>query len=159
MKIIECFSEKNILSTYPVMLQLRPGLPDANTYLKLIKNLQAHEKFRLIAIYESDICVGAAGFRVQSTLFRNGHAEIYVNDLIVDSKCRGAGYGKALIDWLREETHKISDCIGLTLDSGNQRVETHEFYRKQGFNQTALHFYCPKHQESVAGLKNYQTKA
>jgi len=155
MKIIECLSDEHILSTYQVMLQLRTTLPDGDTYLRLVKRLQSNEKFRLVAAFDNDVCIAVAGFRVQSTLFRNGHAELYINDLIVDQKHQGQGHGKALINWLKLETYKIPDCIGITLDSGNQRVETHAIYRKLGFNQTALHFYCPKSPEPAVNEEIY----
>lgn len=59
--------------------------------------------------------------------------------LVVDEPYRGQGIGKKLLErtegWLAE--HGITK---LTLTSGYQRTEAHEFYRRLGYADTGLRF-------------------
>jgi GNAT superfamily N-acetyltransferase len=59
--------------------------------------------------------------------------------LVVDEPYRGRGIGKKLLEvaeaWLRER-----GIAKLTLTSGHQRKEAHEFYRRLGYTETGLRF-------------------
>lgn len=62
--------------------------------------------------------------------------------LVVDSRCRGEGIGRALLGacekWARSRSaHKIM------LNSGKHRNEAHEFYRGVGYEETGLRFVKP----------------
>ena len=59
--------------------------------------------------------------------------------LVVDEPHRGRGIGKRLLEqverWLQERgVNKLS------LTSGKQRIEAHEFYRRLGYEQTGFRF-------------------
>ncbi len=53
--------------------------------------------------------------------------------------CAAAGYGKALLDWLKAEARR-QDCARLQLDSGTHRQDAHAFYLRERLRIEAFHF-------------------
>lgn len=140
MIIKECLSPNEIKSTFSVMKQLREKLADEAQYLALIQSLKQTEGYRLIALFDEEKCVAAAGFRIKRCLFGNGLLELYVDDFVTDASQRSKGRGKKLFAWLENEAIKL-DCAALILDSGTQRLAAHKFYEREGMSVTSLHFY------------------
>lgn len=65
--------------------------------------------------------------------------ELYIPELIVREKFQNQGIGKKLINSClsiakEKKYHRIR------LESGNQRKESHKFYKKLGFEQSSLSF-------------------
>ena len=52
--------------------------------------------------FEGDRCVAVAGFRVL-THHLAWHDTLYVDDLSTLPEARGRGYGRALLEWCKEE--------------------------------------------------------
>ena len=67
---------------------------------------------------------------------------LYVDDLNTDERYRSQGYGRRLLDWLKQEA-KEKGCDELHLDSGVQRGQTHRFYFREGLTINAYHFRIP----------------
>ena len=63
----------------------------------------------------------------------------YVASLITNKEDRGKGYGKFLLDYVKEKS-KEKDCKALILDSGLPRVEAHGFYEHYGFAKNCYGF-------------------
>ncbi len=63
----------------------------------------------------------------------------YVASLITNEEDRGKGYGKFLLDYVKEKS-KENDCKALILDSGLPRVEAHGFYEHYGFAKNCYGF-------------------
>ena len=64
---------------------------------------------------------------------------MYIPELIVSKDHQNKGIGKKLI----EACIKLANdrkCHRIRLESGNQRKESHIFYKKLGFDQSALSF-------------------
>lgn len=140
-EIKTCKTDEEIMSTFLVMKQLRPALSEA-TYVEMIRKLEK-EGYTLVALYDGGVCYTVAGFRKQSSLFRNGDTELYVNDLVTDTEKRGQGYGHEMMEWLKAAVKELG-CVAMTLDSGNQRQDAHKFYAKEGMLQPSLHFNRPR---------------
>lgn len=136
MPIIIAKSDEQILSTYPLMKQLRPHLKKEN-YLEQIKTLQSDDGYRLIVYMEDETPKAAAGYRMAKNLAWDKH--IYVDDLITDVQSRGRGYAEDLFNWLEEEV-KRNNCVALHLDSGVQRHDAHRFYLNRKMNISSHHF-------------------
>ena len=95
------------------------------------------DKQILVAELDSKI-VGMASLMFISRLNRD-KLELYIPELIVSEENRGKGLGNKLI----EQCIKIAKekkCHMIKLESGNQRIESHQFYKKLGFIQHALSF-------------------
>ena len=65
--------------------------------------------------------------------------EMYIPELIVLGKYQRQGIGKKLIDACISLA-KQKDCHRIRLESGIQRKESHEFYKKLGFVQSSYFF-------------------
>jgi len=133
-------TDAEIEACFEVMAELRPHLKK-NQFLSTVRNMES-EGFRLIYIATDNIAtdnkvVAAAGYRICSNLFMGKH--LYVDDLVTANANRSSGYGKRMIEWLRDEA-KRSNCKFLHLDSGTHRGRAHKFYFQEGFTIASYHF-------------------
>lgn len=65
--------------------------------------------------------------------------EMYIPELIVTRDHRNSGIGKKLIEHCVTLAKK-KDCYRIRLESGNQRKDSHLFYKNLGFEQSSLSF-------------------
>ncbi len=65
--------------------------------------------------------------------------EMYIPELIVTKKHQYKDIGTMLVKSCIELAKK-NKCHRIRLESGNQRKNSHRFYKKMGFEQTALFF-------------------
>jgi N-acetylglutamate synthase-like GNAT family acetyltransferase len=65
--------------------------------------------------------------------------ELYIPELVVSKDNRGSGVGKSLMESCVNMAKK-KKCFRIRLESGNQREDAHEFYKKIGFEQSALSY-------------------
>lgn len=65
--------------------------------------------------------------------------EMYIPELIVTKEYRNTGIGKKLIEHCILLAKK-KDCYRIRLESGNQRKDSHLFYKNLGFEQSSLSF-------------------
>jgi GNAT superfamily N-acetyltransferase len=128
-------TDTDINDTYPVMQELRPHINEQE-YLHRIRHQQL-DGYLLAFIRELKDVVAVAGFRSGDNLAW-GHF-LYVDDLVVLPEYRSRGYGKALLDWLREYARQ-QGCEQLHLDSGFQRKDAHRFYEREGMKSEGYHF-------------------
>ena len=138
--------------------RVRPG--EAGLVLSFIRELAEYEKLsHEVEATEADIADALFGDRPQlycaiaewngeavgfAVWFANfstfsGRHGIYLEDLFVRPSHRGKGLGKALLEWLSREAHRLG-CGQVHLDSGLQRLDAHRFYERESFRKTAFHF-------------------
>jgi len=65
--------------------------------------------------------------------------EFWIPELVVAKEYRNQGIGKLLIQKC-ESIAKRKHCYRMRLESGNDRIKSHQFYKKIGFKQIALTF-------------------
>lgn len=128
-------TDKEIQACFDVMSELRPHL-QSDTFLSTIRQMQS-EGFQLVFIEDNGEVVATAGYRIYTNLFMGKH--LYVDDLVTAEKVRSQGYGKRLVDWLRDKAIK-GQCNIYHLDSGTQRTQAHKFYFREGFTIASFHF-------------------
>lgn len=138
MNIIECNTDTEIMSTYPVMSQLRPHVGE-EMYLDLIREMEG-QGGRLIAATHDESVVGCAFFRQETRLFTG--PMVYVDDLVSDENTRSKGVGHALIEWMSDFC-KSKGVKHLVLDSAVHRGKGHKFYFREGFTITSFNFKKP----------------
>lgn len=63
----------------------------------------------------------------------------YLAGIITDEKYRGMGYGRRMVDHVKELA-KERDCKAIILDSGMPRKSAHAFYEKYGFEKSCYGF-------------------
>ena len=83
---------------YPAMRELRPHL-DADTFVRVVREPQ-RDGYLLAALLVQGRATAVAGFRIKRTLFCDKF--LYVDHLATLSTEQSKGYGKVLLQWLRE---------------------------------------------------------
>lgn len=134
-------SEMEIGSCFPVMVELRPHLSEAEFLLR-IKRQQSVAGYKLVFLEDEGWVKAVAGFRITECLAWEKF--LYVDDLVTRSGERSKDYGQALFDWLVEYA-KESECRELHLDSGVQRFGAHRFYLQNRMEITCHHFELKLH--------------
>lgn len=131
-------SELDLLRCFPVLLELRPHLVEAEFVAQVRR--QAQHGFRIGYLSEEDAVKAVAGFRLTESLFAGPF--LYVDDLITTESARSKGYGGALFGWLVDYA-RAHGCRSIELDSGVQRFAAHRFYLRQRMAIAAHHFSLP----------------
>lgn len=129
-------TDKEIMSTFNMFKQLRPGLRE-DEFIEKIRRLQDMYHYHIVAVCEDGEIKAAAGYRITESLAWGNY--FYVDDLITDESSRRKGFANMLWEWLINEAKK-SDCQQFHLDSGVQRHDAHRFYLKGGLDITCHHF-------------------
>lgn len=136
MTIAPAETDEQIAATFDVMHQLRPHLT-RDEYVPLVRQLMASDGFRLAAVTDGGEVRAVAGYRYMSMLYCG--RLLYIDDLVSDERVRSRGYGKALLDWLKEEGRR-EGCSEVQLISRTIREQAHRFYFREGFGIECFHF-------------------
>jgi GNAT superfamily N-acetyltransferase len=119
----------------PVLRQLRTHLDEAS--FAAIHRAGRAQGLTFTTRWDADRCVAVAGWRVIDTTHVG--RKLYVDDLVTDEQVRSGGHGGALLDHLAERATELG-CRTIELDSGEQRLDAHRFYRREGFVSYLVHF-------------------
>jgi GNAT superfamily N-acetyltransferase len=112
---------------------------DVDTFRKLItKYLTDSDKQILVVVLDDVKIIGMASMVFLPRLNRTT-LEMYIPELVVLEKYHNQGIGKKLINSCIVLA-KEKKCHRIRLESGNQRKESHQFYKHLGFEQSALSF-------------------
>lgn len=136
MTIEHAETDEQIAATYDVMRQLRPHLV-REAYVPLVRALMASDSFRLAALTDEGAVRAVAGYRVMTMLYCG--RLLYLDDLVADEHARSRGYGRRLLEWLKEEGRR-QGCGELQLISRVVREQAHRFYFREGFGIECFHF-------------------
>jgi GNAT superfamily N-acetyltransferase len=128
-------TDEAINACYPVMRELRPHIDEAEFLVRVRE--QEKEGYRLVSLYENEIPVAVAGFRINTNLVCGRF--LYIDDLVTLPEHRSKGYGAALLNWLRDYARE-HQCQQLELDSGLHRLDAHRFYEREKVVKAAYHF-------------------
>ena len=129
-------SDDDIRSCFPVMLELRTHLADAEEFLRRVRQQMA-EGYRLAFLEDEGEVRAVSGFRIFTALHEG--RLMHVDDLVTDGMQRSRGYGDRLFDWLVAYA-RSEGCNRVRLDSGVQRFGAHRFYLRKRMAITAHHF-------------------
>lgn len=104
---------------------------------KVIQYIQDSDK----EIFVAEIDFKIIGLACVITLTRLNHIypEMYIPELIVQENFQNQGIGSQLVAACLDLAKK-ENCFRIRLESGNERKESHKFYKKLGFKQTSLSF-------------------
>ena len=136
MTIDRAETDEQIAATYDVMRQLRPHL-SREEYVPLVRGMMASDGFRLAAVTDEGQVRAVAGYRYMTMLYCG--RLLYLDDLVSDEQSRSRGYGRALLDWLKEEGRR-EGCTELQLISRTTREGAHRFYFREGFGIECFQF-------------------
>ncbi|AJM93078.1 GNAT family N-acetyltransferase [Nitrosopumilus piranensis] len=112
---------------------------DIDSFRKLVKKyiIDSDKQIRVTILDDTKI-VGMVSLMFLSRLNRDT-LEMYIPELVVIEKYRNQGIGKKLINSCIDFA-KEKKCHRIRLESGNQRTESHQFYKHLGFEQSAFSF-------------------
>lgn len=135
MKIQLAASDEDILKCREVILELRPHLKEEN--FVFITRRMFSEGTKMVFIEENGRAVAAGVFRINYYYHRGKN--IYIDDLTTLPESRSKGYGKKILDWIKQYgiDHEVAN---IHLDSGTHRVGAHKLYLNYGFKITSFHF-------------------
>jgi GNAT superfamily N-acetyltransferase len=136
MLVKQMTSDEEVMSNFTIMKRLRTDLQE-NTFLSTVRSMEQKYGYRLAAVIDEDEVVCVAGYRISESLAWKQF--LYVDDLITSDNVRSNGYGKAMLNWLRDQA-EITGCEQFHLDSGVQRFDTHRFYFRERMAITCYHF-------------------
>jgi GNAT superfamily N-acetyltransferase len=133
----------DIPSLLELLYELGRPKPQKNNELekftKLLKNyMQEDDKKILVAQIDNSKIIGMISMVFLSRLNQNT-LEMYVPELIVSQNYHSKGIGKKLINF-SIKLGKEKQCHRIRLESGNQRVESHKFYKHLGFEDSSIFF-------------------
>jgi len=108
-------------------------------FTALLKNyMQEDDKKILVAEIDNSKIIGMISMVFLSRLNQKT-LELYIPELIVSQNYRSQGIGKKLIN-SSIEIGKEKKCHRIRLESGNQRIESHKFYKHLGFEDSSIFF-------------------
>lgn len=119
----------------PVLQELRPHLTE--DLLAQVLEEGGPQGLRFTAVFAEGRCVAVAGWRI--IVNTSAIRKLYVDDLSTAAAVRSRGYGRMLLDALRERAI-AAGCRSLDLDSGVQRFDAHRFYLRERMDIVAHHF-------------------
>ena len=112
---------------------------DIDAFRKLLKKYMLDsDKEVLVAVLDSMKIVGMVSLMFLPRLNRDT-LEMYIPELVVQKQYQSQGIGKRIIDSCIE-LGKQKKCHRIRLESGNQRKDSHNFYKHLGFEQSSLSF-------------------
>ena len=135
-------TDKDIPFILELLYDLDRPIPIDEKEIKVFRNkikdyFLDPQKTILVAKQDSKI-VGFVSIILLRRLNR-AKLEMYIPELIVTKQLRNLGIGKKLIQYCIDLAKK-KDCYRIRLESGNQRKNSHKFYKSIGFEQSALSF-------------------
>jgi len=119
----------------PVLQELRPHL--SAELLDQVLHEGAPQGLTFTAVFEGERCVAVAGWRIIANT--SAIRKLHVDDLSTSASERSRGYGRMLLDHLRERAIDAG-CHVLDLDSGVQRFAAHRFYLRERMDIVSHHF-------------------
>ena len=124
------------------MRALRTHYTDEGEFVRRVDEVQRPQGYRIVGAFEDERCVAVAGFRVIHNLA--WHDTLYVDDLSTHPDGRRRGYGRALLEWCKDEGRR-QGCTQFHLDSGvgPEREDAHRLYFNTGLRISAHHFQTP----------------
>jgi len=110
---------------------------DMENRMKLIESNPNY--FTFVATL-NDKVVGMIGVRLNFT-YTSNKIKTQISALVTKEEYQGQGVGKALINYIEDWTKsRGSDFLYLTSGIKEERVNAHEFYKKNGFEITGYRF-------------------
>ena len=112
---------------------------DVDLFRRRVKGyIRDPDKAVLVAEIDDVKIVGMISMLFLPRLNQKG-LEMYIPELVVLAGYRRMGIGEQLVDKCARLAEK-KGCHRMRLESGNQRAESHDFYKNLGFNQSAMSF-------------------
>jgi GNAT superfamily N-acetyltransferase len=98
-----------------------------------LRALQDDSRFSCLVLEVGGRVEGTLTLYVLPNLSHGGRPAAIVENVVVDSRLRGRGYGRMLVE--RAETiAREQGCYKVSLTSNRRRIDAHRFYERIGYN-------------------------
>ena len=135
-------NEADLLRIVDLLTQLSLDAPHERlenplpaSYVTAFEEIVADQRQRLLVIEAQGRIVGSAVLIIVPNLSHQGRPSAIIENIVVDTAWRGAGYGEMLVRYAMEEARK-GGCYKLSLTSNKRRPQAHRFYERLGFQAT-----------------------
>lgn len=123
---------------YSLICQLVGFVFDRNSFEKTYEKNLLNEMVKYWVIDNGERVIGFVSLHIQDLLHHEGRvAEI--QELCVDEKFTGKGFGKLLADHAISESKKLN-CEIIELSASNKRVDAHRFYEREDWERSHFKF-------------------
>lgn len=123
---------------YPLICQLVGFDFDRNSFEKTFDNNLKKDSVFYWVIEKENRVIGFVSLHLQQLLHHQKRVA-EVQELCVDVKFTGMGFGKLLLDEAILEAEK-QNCEIIELAASNKRVEAHRFYEREGWERSHYKF-------------------
>ena len=131
--------QKDMITVYEQICLLEDTKFDIAEFEKIFyQNLEDENVLYCLGETTNGIVLGFISCHIQNLLHHCGKvAEI--QELFVKEAYRAQGIGAQMLKFV-EEALLVLNCLSLEVTAQNKRIQTHEFYKKMGFEHTHLKF-------------------
>lgn len=141
--VIRSASKKDIPIVLDLLYDLGRPKPrkdsDVEIFRKLVSQYITNSDKKILVAVRDDIQIVGMVSVVFLPRLNRSTLEMYVPELVVLDEFQNQGIGKKLINSCISLA-KEKKCFRIRLESGNQRQDSHKFYKYLGFEQHALSF-------------------
>jgi GNAT superfamily N-acetyltransferase len=123
-----------LVTVFPLINQSNPDI-DAPTFEARLSAMLEEGGYRCIAAIRDGAVVGVAGFWIGTQIWCGRYCE--PDNLVVDEALRSGGIGKAMMDWIETEAHRLG-CLMLKLETYAERTRARSFYRRIGYAEPGV---------------------
>jgi len=135
-------TEKDVPSILSLLYELERPQPLDDKEIKIFKK-KIHNYFsdstKNILVAEQDEKIVGVVTIIYLQRLNRAKLEMYIPELVVTEKLRFSGIGTQMMKHCMDVAKK-KKCYRIRLESGNQRRDSHKFYKSIGFEQSALTF-------------------
>jgi len=103
------------------------------TSYKVWKEISSNNNIKYIGAIENNKVIATCYLVIIPNLTVGGKSIGFIENVITDEKCRNKGIGKQIIETAIQISRE-NNCYKVILQSGMQRKEAHQFYKKLGFS-------------------------
>jgi PhnO protein len=131
--------QKDMLTVYEQICLLEELTFNINTFENIFNhNMKDENVLYYLAESHEGEALGFISCHIQYLLHHCGKvAEI--QELFVRLENRAEGVGQALVKFVEQELIALN-CVSIEVTAQNKRLQTHDFYKKMGFDQTHLKY-------------------
>jgi GNAT superfamily N-acetyltransferase len=122
--------KKDLNSAYFILKEIRNNQP-FSSFMQLHK-IMASEGYKIYAILDDDEFCTLATIIVRNNEHYGNF--LYVYDLITKKEKRSCGFGSLMISKLNDYA-KQNNCNYIVLNSSIDKIEAHNFYKRENFKQ------------------------
>jgi len=135
-------TEKDVPSILSLLYELERPQPLDDKEIKIFKkkiyNYFSDSTKNILVAEQDEKIIGVVTIIYLQRLNR-AKLEMYIPELVVTEKLRFSGIGTQMMKHCMDVAKK-KKCYRIRLESGNQRKDSHKFYKSIGFEQSALTF-------------------